>query len=214
MASKPRIHERRQRIQDLEATGVRSPAEIARRLQVPLRTVQADIAAMNRAFQTLEEAAQLRLTTKRQQVAAAEWRNGELVTEWRRLKLNKEKERAKEATGGTGKRAGKRIETQAESEGRLGDVSYLREMRENDKYVAGLLGLLVDKHEHTGKDGKELPDCWNHGLTLQVFMLLDAREAELKAAAAAKAGKTVPETPESGLEDCTTVENGSRNHDP
>ena len=64
----------------------------------------------------------------------------------------------------------------------------MREMRENDKYVAGLLGLLVDKQEVTGKDGKDLASEWNHADTLKVFAAAEAQERAVRAAATAASG--------------------------
>jgi hypothetical protein len=194
MASKLEIQERRGRIQRLESQGVRSPAEIGRRLGMPLRTVQADIAALDLAFKAQEAAAQFRLTMKRQQVAAAECRYGELEAEWQRSKKDKEKLGGKKVdVGGDGNGAGQRTEAHAEKEGRLADVGYMREMRENDKHVADLLGLIVDKHEHTGPDGERLHG-WDHSLTLEIFAAVAAHD-DAKAAAEG-AGRQTPGTPE------------------
>jgi hypothetical protein len=157
MASQLEIQQRRKRIQDLEAQGVASPAEIAKRLGVPLRTVQADIAALDLAYKGLEEAAHYRLHLKRVQVAKADDRYAELKAEWQRSKTDKEKRRAKQVEA-TGKKGGGRTETQADQEGRLGDPAYMRLMLDNDKHVTKLLDLYpARKHEHSGPGGECIP---------------------------------------------------------
>jgi hypothetical protein len=157
MASQLEIQQRRKRIQDLEAQGVASPAEIAKLLGVPLRTVQADIAAMDLAYKGLDEAAHYRLHLKRVQVAKADDRYAELKAEWQRSKTDKEKRRAKQVEA-KGKNGGGRSETQADLEGRLGDPTYMRLMLDNDKHIAEMLDLYpARKHQHSGPDGKSIP---------------------------------------------------------
>src|SRR5579872_1492395 len=134
MPTQREIRDRRDRIQELESQGITSHVDIARLLTISAKTVQRDLMEMDTLWQAQEASIWLRDRHKRRQVAKAESRYRELPAEWQRSKLNKEKERAKEkevaVEGGTAKR----LETQADSEGRLGDVAYMREMRENDKH--------------------------------------------------------------------------------
>ena len=148
MAFKPRFIEWRKRIHVLEAIGVRLPADIARCLEVPLRTVQADIAAHESRVSDPGKGRAAPPDHAAPAGGGGRWRTANSYPNG--TPNEQGEERAKEATGGTGKRAGKCIEIQVEGQGRVGDVSDLREMRENDKYVAGLLGLRVEKHEDTG----------------------------------------------------------------
>ena len=158
MPSKADILARRDRIQELEDKGITSARKLAAEIGVSLRTVYLDLAAMNAAW--AERSAERRDAYKRRLVMRAERRYRELESEWERSKSDKQRQKAKEtsAKGGPGVEAEPiRVETEAATEGRLGEAAFQREMRENDKFIADILELIKSKHELTGADGGAIP---------------------------------------------------------
>ena len=157
MAIKTEVQARHQRIQELEAKGITSASAIAVALGVPLRTVQTDLQTLNLTWAASQRGIETRDQWKRRLVARAEKRYQELEAEWQRSKENKERTRQKEVDGAGDGASGKHSEREAATEGRLGDPAYMREARENDMLIAGILGLVVRRHEHGGPEGGRIP---------------------------------------------------------
>jgi hypothetical protein len=127
---------------------------MAKRLGVPLRIIQKDLAELDLAFQKMEAAKEFRLTLKRRQAAEIDRQVGAcrqhykaLEEVWERSKKDKESSRARQVTVSSGKdgEASVGTETQADQEGRLGDPSYQKLMLDNDKHIADLMDLYPPK---------------------------------------------------------------------
>lgn len=149
MQSKLDILARRERLQALEAQGITSPTKLAETLGCSLATVNRDIVALDLAWAESEKAVEFRHQHKRRLVVRAQRRYDQLQAEWERSKGDKQRQRAKEVKGGDGSES--RSETEAATEGRLGDPAYMREMRENETLIMDLLGLEAPK-QHEVKD--------------------------------------------------------------
>lgn len=187
-AQKLEIVRRRERIETLLATGLESSYQVADALaregiQVDARTVQRDIQAIEAEWR--ERYVEKRNQRKLRQVREAEWRKAELRSEWERSKKDKERSRQKEVKPGArpAKEGGEdavetgRIETEAAVEGRLADVAYMREIRENDAHVADLLGLYEPTRHAIGGDPDAPPvqtksedDLTPHLAAVRTFM--------------------------------------------
>ena len=165
------IIRRRERIEAHLARGLESSYQIAAALaaegiEVNPRTVQRDVKAVDAELR--ERYLDDRQARKLRKVREAEQRNADLRSriaaldaEWERSKADKTRKRKKTVAGG----ATGRTETQAEVEGRLGDVAYLGEIRQilaeirkNDELIARLLGLEAPRQvAPTTPDGAALP---------------------------------------------------------
>lgn len=143
MASQLAIADRRQKLQELEAQGITSTSELARRLGVSERCVQIDLQSLDAAWEQTAKAIKFRDRLKRRLVARSERRYLELQAEWERSKTLKERETTEAKSGGEGKDKPSTKATRSK-EGRLGDPAYVRAMREEDEHIATITGISTE----------------------------------------------------------------------
>ena len=164
-----KILERRKSVQDKWIGGLMQ-WEIARDLGISRRTVCRDLDAIMALG--LE-----RLKDKREEwvwheVAKLNRWESELNDAWERSKLDAEVRVAKRVET----KGGERTEASRREEGQCGDPRYLAEARGCCKQRCDLLGLLVQKLEHTGKDGKDLTPPLSLADGLALIAQIDAHD--------------------------------------
>ena len=147
------IAKRRLRVEELMVEGVRSSYAIADRLRreaikIDARTVQRDIQAT--AALLAEEAKVIRVEL----VAGCRWRQRNAREEFERSRQDRERTRVKTKGGKpTGKGQAAPGESEITVEGRIAQVAFLREDRENGAEIARLVGAYAPsepKHKHGG----------------------------------------------------------------
>jgi predicted DNA-binding protein (UPF0251 family) len=139
--------ERRQQVKEL---WVRQTPQwrIAKQLDISQATVCRDLKAIRRALAAAlaDDAGQQRLLAE---VAKLDALEAQAWAAWERSCADAEVRLVKSVKTEDGKRE----EASKREEGQAGDPRFLAEVRACVKQRCELLGLIVEKHEHTGKDG-------------------------------------------------------------
>jgi hypothetical protein len=147
---------RQRRVEQLLEAGFVSGPKIVEKLaeegiKATVRTIQRDILEIEKEFRA--RTVGIRASWKWRQVLDAQERKRLLRAAWHRSEQAKERSRQKETRpgesgdGGTG-----RVEIEATTEGRLPQVAYLRKERENDQFIARLIGTEEPRTLHLTAD--------------------------------------------------------------
>jgi hypothetical protein len=149
--------ERQNQVKGLWVRGI-PQYQIARDLGISVGTVNNDLKAVRKliAAAIADELGKERILAEVAKLDACE---AEAWAEWERSKRDAEVRQAKTVKTPAGRdAAGKpvfdeRQEASKREEGQCGDPRFLTEIRACVKQRCELLGLIVEKHEHTGADG-------------------------------------------------------------
>lgn len=139
---------RRKRVQDLRQEGL-TEVEIAHQLGIAQGTVSKDLAAIARQLQ----AAIIENGLLAEEVERYRWVEREARSAWARSQKPKQKRTAKKKII----EGVEQSETAVTEEGQVGDAVYLAQVREAVTARLKALGLLKEKHEHSGPGGNAVP---------------------------------------------------------
>lgn len=146
------IAERRQKVAALYLRG-RTQREIAAAVDVDQATVSRDLKAVQKEW---SEQAQADLAERKAvELAKIDELERTYHEGWERSCKEREKRRAKKIDAADPDRS--RAETGKETENRDGDPRFLEGVRWCIEMRCKLLGLVVKKHEHSGRDGAAIP---------------------------------------------------------